>query len=480
MTAAVTLPPSKSSSKSRTVRRSAHEFAFLPAALEVVETPPSPIGRAISGLIVLVFLVAILWASLSRIDIITVAQGKIIPTGSTKTLQPLESGIVRAIHVKDGQTVKAGDVLIELDSTVSIAERTRTEADLVAAQLDVSRLRALLSDAPDPVAQFAPPREADAALVAAQRHLLASEIAERRAKIAAVDNQKVQKEKEVATLAASIAKIEAMLPILRQRFDIRRALMEKDLGSRLLYLQEQGELVGAENELLIQKSRHAEAVAALGAITATRDQVEAESRRKTADELSKAEQRVAALTQDLVKTTQRTRERSLVAPIDGVVQQLAVHTIGGIVTPAQPLLVLVPTASRLEIMAMIPNQDIGFVEVGQRAAIKVRTFDFTKYGLLEGIVESVSMDAIKPDPTRDLPDGRSPDSMMPGPSGATQDPVYAARISLDRRQIKVGDKVVNLAPGMAVTVEIMTGERTIISYLLSPLSRHGHESMRER
>lgn len=480
MTAAVTLPPPKSSSKPRPVRRQAHEFAFLPAALEVVETPPSPIGRAISGLIVLVFLVAILWASVGRIDIITVAQGKIIPSGSTKTLQPLESGIVRAIHVKDGQAVKAGDVLIELDSTVSVAERTRTEADLVAARLDVSRLRALLSDGPDPVAQFEPPREADPALVAAQRHLLASEIAERRAKTAAVDNQKLQKEKEVATLAASIAKIEAMLPILRQRFEIRRALMEKDLGSRLLFLQEQGELVGAENELLIQKSRHAEAVAALGAITATRDQVEAEFRRKTADELSKAEQRVAALSQDLVKTTQRTRERSLVAPIDGVVQQLAVHTIGGIVTPAQPLLVLVPTASRLEIMAMIPNQDIGFVEVGQRVAIKVRTFDFTKYGLLEGVVESVSTDAIKPDPTRDLPDGRSPDAMMSGTAGAMQDPVYAARISLDRSQIRVGDKVVNLAPGMAVTVEIMTGERTIISYLLSPLSRHGHESMRER
>ena len=476
MTGAVTLPPAKS----RPARRRAHEFAFLPAALEVVETPPSPIGRAISGLIIAVFLVAILWASLGRIDIIAVAQGKIIPSGSTKTLQPLESGIVRAIHVKDGQAVKAGDVLVELDSTVSVAERTRTEADLVAARLDAARLRALLSDVPDPVAQFEPPQEADRALVAAQRHLLVSEVAERRAKAAAMDNQKIQKEKEVATLAASIAKIEAILPILRQRFEIRRALMEKDLGSRLLYLQEQGELVGTENELLIQKSRHAEAVAALGAITATRDQVEAEFLRKTAEELSKAEQRVAALTQDLVKTTQRTRERSLVAPIDGVVQQLAVHTIGGIVTPAQPLLVLVPTASRLEIMAMVPNQDIGFVEVGQRAAIKVRTFDFTKYGLLEGVVESVSMDAIKPDPTRDLPDGRSPDAIMPGASGATQDPVYAARISLDRSQIKVGDKVVNLAPGMAVTVEIMTGERTIISYLLSPLSRHGHESMRER
>ncbi|OYX79765.1 MAG: hypothetical protein B7Y77_01450, partial [Bradyrhizobium sp. 35-63-5] len=215
MTGAVTLPPAKS----RPARRRGHEFAFLPAALEVVETPPSPIGRAISGLIIVVFLVAILWASLGRIDIIAVAQGKIIPSGSTKTLQPLESGIVRAIHVKDGQAVKAGDVLVELDSTVSVAERTRTEADLVAARLDAARLRALLSDVPDPVAQFEPPQEADRALVAAQRHLLASEVAERRAKAAAMDNQKIQKEKEVATLAASIAKIEAILPILRQRFE---------------------------------------------------------------------------------------------------------------------------------------------------------------------------------------------------------------------------------------------------------------------
>lgn len=476
MTGAVAATPSKPPP----ARRRAHEVAFLPAALEVVETPPSPIGRAISGLLVLVFVVAIVWASLSKIDIIAVAQGKIIPSGSSKTIQPLESGIVRAIHVKDGQVVKAGEMLIELDSTVSVAERTRTEADLLAARLDVARLHALLSDAPDPLALFNPPDSAAPALVAAQRHLLAGEVAERRAKAAAIDNQRMQKEKEVATIAANIAKIEATLPILRQRFDIRRALMEKDLGSKLLYLQEQGELVAGENELLIQKSRHEEAVAALGAITATRDQVEAEFRRKTADELSKAEQRVAALTQDLVKSTQRTRERSLIAPIDGVVQQLAVHTIGGIVTPAQPLLVLVPTDSRLEILAMVPNQDIGFVEVGQRAAIKVRTFDFTKYGLLEGVVESVSMDAIKPDPTRDIPDGRTPDSMMPGPQAAAQDPVYAARLSLDRSQIKVGDKVMNLTPGMAVTVEIMTGERTIISYLLSPLSRHGQESMRER
>jgi hemolysin D len=461
-------------------RRPNHEIAFLPAALEIVETPPSPLGRAIGGVIMFFFCAAIVWASLSTIDIISTAPGKIIPSGNTKTIQPLEIGIVRAILVKDGQTVKAGDVLIELDSTMSDADRTRGRGDLAAAQTDVARLRALLSDAADPLVAFNPPADADPALVATQRQLLTSEIAEIRAKRAAIDNQKLQKEKEAATIAASIARIEATLPILQQRFDIRRTLMERDLGSKLLYLQEQQELVNGEKELLVQKSRYAESEAALAAITATRDQILAEFRRKASDDLSKAEQKAASLAQDLVKSVQRTKERSLVAPIDGVVQQLAVHTVGGIVTPAQTLLVLVPTNSRLEIEAMISNQDIGFVEVGQPASIKVRTFDFTKYGLINGTVESVSLDAVKPDPARDIPGGKSSDSSTIGGDSAAKEPAYIARISLDRRQMKVGEKTVNLAPGMVVTVEIMTGTRSIISYLLSPLVRYGHDNMRER
>ncbi|SKA25806.1 hemolysin D [Enhydrobacter aerosaccus] len=462
-------------------RRRNHEVAFLPAALEIVETPPSPIGRAIGGVIIAFFAAAILWASVSTIDIIAVAPGKIMPSGSTKTIQPLESGIVRAIHVEDGRTVKAGDILIELDSTVSDADRSRNKADLEAAQVDAARLRAELSDTPDPLAAFNPPTDADPTLVATQRQLLASEIAERRAKSTAVDNQKLQKEKEVSTIAATIAKIEATLPILRQRYDIRRTLMEKDLGSKLLYLQEQQDLVNGEHDLQVQKSRYAEAVAALAAITATRDQVDAEFRHKISDELSKAEQKVAALTQDLVKSVQRTKERSLIAPIDGVVQELAVHTVGGIVTPAQTLLVLVPIDRKLEVVATIANQDIGFVEVGQPAEIKVRTFDFTKYGLIHGVVQSVSLDAVRPDAVRDMPGGKSPDSVTTGGSDpSTKELAYIGRISLDRTQMKIEDKIVNLAPGMAVTVEIVTGKRSIISYLLSPLVRYEHDNMRER
>jgi hemolysin D len=206
----------------------------------------------------------------------------------------------------------------------------------------------------------------------------------------------------------------------------------------------------------------------------------AEYKRGLFDDLAKADQKAAGLAQDVIKAEQRTSLQTLTAPVDGVVQQLAIYTIGGVVTPAQALMVIVPAETHLEIEAMILNRDVGFVEVGQNAAIKVDTFSFTRYGLLHGKVLTVSHDAI----TRDKPQERLVDK----PQGAEmsssepkgQELNYAARISLDRTQMQVEDKTINLSPGMAVTVEIKTGSRRIISYLLSPLSRYKHDSLRER
>jgi hemolysin D len=206
----------------------------------------------------------------------------------------------------------------------------------------------------------------------------------------------------------------------------------------------------------------------------------AEYERGLFEELAKAEQKAAGLAQDVIKAEQRTSLQKLTAPVAGVVQQLAIHTIGGVVTPAQPLMVVVPAEAGLEIEAMISNRDIGFVEVGQDAAIKIDTFNFTRYGLLDGKVRSVSHDAI----ARDKPQGKANEKSQSAATDSSepknQELVYAARVSLDRTQMRVEDKTVNLSPGMAVTVEIRTGTRRIISYLLSPLVRYAHESLRER
>ena len=466
--------------KKEVIRRSESELAFLPAALEIVETPPSPIGRAIGVTVICLFCLALAWASFGTVDIVATAPGKIIPTGRTKVIQPFETGVVRAIHVRDGQSVKAGDLLIELDPTISGAELGHLKSDLASADLEVARLRAGLSGNANPLDSFNPPDGAPPALVEMNRQFLISQTAEQRAKIAAIDGQLSQKEAERATTAATIAKIEATMPLLQQRVDVRKYLADKEYGSKLQYLTEMQDLVGLQQELLVQKSHIHESESAVTALSETRLQTIAEYRRARFDELAKAEQKAGGFAQDVIKAEQRTKLLALTAPVDGVVQQLAVHTVGGVVTPAQALLAVVPLDSRLEIEAMVSNRDIGFVHPGQQAEVKVDTFSFTRYGLLHGEVINVSQDAI----TRDKPQDKSNDK-TPGTETTSSEPKgqemnYAARVSLDRTQMQVDDRLVNLSPGMAVTVEVKTGTRRIISYLMSPLVRYKQEMLRER
>jgi membrane fusion protein, hemolysin D len=458
-------------------KRREQELAFLPAALEIVETPPSPIGRAIGATIIAFFVLAVAWACLGTVDIVATAPGKIVPSGRTKLVQPVAIGVVRAIHVHDGQTVRKGDPLIELDPTADQAEEAHSRSDLLAARLDIERLKAALANEADPLAAFAAPPDASPTLVASQRQLLLTQISEQRAKLAALERETVQKDAERATAAAEIGKIEALIPLLRQQVDMRKTLFQHETGSKLAYLQTMQQLVEAQQGLIVQKSRYHEADAALSVIAETRAQTAAEYRRKLLDDLTKAEAKAAGLAQDLIKAEQRTRLQRLTAPVDGVVQQLAVHTIGGVVTPAEPLLVVVPLDNHLEIEALVSNRDIGFIKPGQEAEIKVATFNFTRYGLLHGQVESVSHDAVEPDrgsPGKDQGGGEANN-----PERA-KEPAYAARISLPRSRMKVDGNLVNLTPGMAVTVEIKTGERRIISYLLSPLRRYEQDSLRER
>jgi hemolysin D len=455
-------------------------MAFLPAALEIVETPPSPIGRAISLTLIAAFCIALAWASFGKVDMIASAQGKIVPSGRTKIVQPLEIGVVRAIHVTDGQMVKAGDVLIELDPTISDAELHHLQSDLIAVQLDVARLHAALADA-DPLVAFHPPKEASKSLLATERQLLLDQVSEQRAKLAALDRQRAEREAERATHAATIAKIEAMISILQQRADIRKYLMEKEVGSKVIYLENLTQLVEQQKELGVQQSHLEEAEAALAAIIETRKEAVEEYRRSRLGELATAEAKAAGLTQDVVKALERSRLQILHAPIDGTVQQLAVHTVGGVVTPAQALLEVVPLDSHLEIEAMVENRDVGFVRAGQSAEIKVDTFNFTKYGLRHGTVLNVSADAID----RSKPPSDTATKPSPSNPGGASEPqghelVYAAQVSLDRMSMNVDGKNVALSPGMAVTVEIKTGAQRVITYLLSPLLRVKQESLHER
>ena len=332
----------------------------------------------------------------------------------------------------------------------------------------------------DPAAGFTPPADADPALINAQRQLLLNQVTEHHAKIAALARQQAQKEAEQRTIAATIHKLETTISVIQQRVDIRKTLVDKELGSKLTYFEILQALVEQQEDLGIQKSHLQEAEAAAAAIHETRGQAEAEYRHTLSDELAKAEQKANGLAQDLIKAEQKTRLQLLTAPVEGVVQQLAIHTVGGVVTPAQSLLVLVPSDSRMEIEAMVSNRDIGFVHAGQEAEIKIDTFNFTRYGLLHGQVLSVSQDAVIRDRKEDRSNERGLGTQNNSSEPQGQELNYTARISLDRTRMQIDDRVVNLSPGMAATVEIKTGSRTMLSYLLSPLLRYRQETLRER
>ena len=251
--------------RDRDATRDKDELAFLPAALEIVETPPSPVGRTIAFSIMALFCIALTWAFFGRIDIVASARGKIIPTGHTKVIQPFETGVVRAIHVRDGQFVKAGEVLIELDPTMNSAETSHLQSDLIAAQLDVARLRAEVSNG-DVLANFDPPEGAPASLVETARKFLLNQTREEEAKLGVLDHQKVEKEAQRATIVATVDRLEASLPVMKERLDIVETLYQHSTGSKANYLQMLQDYVEKQHELYVEKSKINEAGAALSAI----------------------------------------------------------------------------------------------------------------------------------------------------------------------------------------------------------------------
>jgi hemolysin D len=456
------------------------ERAFLPAALEIVETPPSPVGRAVAAVIALALCFAVAWSWFGRVDIIATAQGKIIPTGRTKVVQPADAGIISAIRVRDGDRVAAGQVLVEFDRTVTTAERNRIAGDLLHARLEVARLQALRAGLEGEIMPvgFSPPDGAPDYLVTRTRAVMTSQAIQQRARVAALDQQIAQKQAEADSLAATIEKLATSLPLIEETAEVRSKALRMEYGNRIAHLEAQLRLNEQRHELTVQRRRAVELVAARQALERQREQVQAEYAQGIVGDLAEAEQKAASLAEELVKAEKKMADQVLRAPVDGTVQQLAVHTVGGVVTPAQQLMVIVPADSKVEAEAMIPNRDIGFVQVGQKAEIKVDTFNFTRYGLLHGEVVTVSQDAIVREKAGANP--ARPSALVDTSEPQGQEYVYAARLSLDRTRMEVDGKMVDLAPGMAVTVEITTGRRRIIEYLLSPIMRYQHDSLRER
>lgn len=428
----------------------AHEAEFLPAALALQANPVSPAGRWVARILMALILVAFLWSVFGKMDIIVNGQGKIIASGHTKTIASLETARVISLPVEEGQHVKAGDLLIELDARGVDSEYNKAEGDRQLALLQMERSKALLLGIEINKAPVLDSIEgvSDAHYQNEVKHL--------------ADQWRAYLTKR-AHLASQVKRYGDALPLAARRAKDYAELAKDHDVSEHAYLEKeqaridlQGQLDDAKTQLLAYS---------------------AETRKTVQEELYQATRTWSGATQDAKKALAHSEQLRIVAPVDGTIQQLAVHTIGGIVPAAQPIMLLVPDQNTVELEAYIENKDIGFLKEGDVAQVKIDAYEYSKYGTIPARVSHVSRDAIDFSGNGTGPlAGKDPQSNQGGSKGL----LYAVKVSLKNSVIVVDGKEMPLSPGMSGNVEIKTGERRIIEYILSPLITHSRESLHER
>ena len=437
------------------------ELAFLPAALSLQDTPVHPAPRRLAWGLMSLFVLALLWAYFGQVDIVAVAPGRIMVSERTKVIQPLEASVVRKVLVRDGERVSAGQVLVELDPTMANADMASVQEQLKAQASEVMRTTALLqslssSSLPEPVLRGA---QTDLVEDPPTRAQLRSEWQDIRARLNKLDADAHRRQMELATVRETIAKLEATVPMAQTReADFKRLVGEGFISSHATQ-DKTRERVELERDLTVQRARLAEAQSALNETQQTKAAYRSETLRTLSDRHAQASTKYSQLQADATKATQRERQTQLTAPVAGIIQQLAIHSVGGVVTSAQPLMIVVPDSATITAEITIANQDIGFVNAGQMATVKLETFPYTKYGTVQARVEVVTADAV---------------------TDEKRGSYYPATLTLAVKDMLVDGKRIPLSPGMNITAEIKTGQRRIIEYLLSPVQRAGSESLRER
>jgi hemolysin D len=469
-------------------RGSAHgDREFLPAALELLVTPPSPISTALLWLICLGFTATIAWGYFGKLDIHAVAQGRIQPSGRSKVVQPLEPGRVVVLNVENGTHVDAGAVLLELDHTETAADRDALRVDLEAAMAEAARRQAAVAAAglePPKAPPIAFPDTTPDGVGNREKAVLATDVGQLAASRASLRAQLGEHEAMRRRLQVSIGAREKLLALAKERADMREQLNSQGSLSRALIIDSLQQQEQMQAQLIAEQGQLAETEAQMVTLQRKMEETTAQFVAEQNQKLAEAGKKRDRLEQELVKAVSKNDHTRLASPIAGTVQQLAVTTIGQVVAPGQPLMTIVPDDGPIEVEAYIQNGDIGFVRVGQPVAVKIDAFPFTRFGTISGMVVKVSREAVEEREANSLSDSASAARTNSGGVGAAQVPrmptlVFPAIVSLSRTAMLVDDSEVPLSPGMTVTVEIRTGDRRAIDYVLSPLremqSRAAHE-----
>lgn len=454
-----------------------NEREFQAAAIEIMETPPSPVGRLIGMMIILLITVSLIWSVIGRLDIYATLQGKIIPVGNVKVIEPLMTSKVKAIHVKEGQLVAAGDLLLELDPTEQEADRTRLEEDLIiskaiSARLDMA-IKAIQNNQKANNAKLPKLKKTPEHIRKLQQNVLTRTLRSHEAEQASIVGEIRQKTMELRRTQNTVKERNKLVEVMTERVNMLDSLAKSGSGSRASYLERAQLLYEQRADLATEKGRLSELSSAIETLKLKGKQRREEQLEKLTTALADNEKRIASLRKEVFKAQNRELQGKLFAPVSGSVQQLSVHTVGDVLTTGQQAMVIVPKGTKLEVEANLMNKDKGFVKEGQVARIKVDTFNFTQYGIIPGKVLAVSGDAVR---QRDalITSSTSDATSNTGPL------VFPVRITLGKETIFVNGEDVKLTPGMTVMAEIKTGERRVIEFLLSPLLRIQDESLKER
>jgi hemolysin D len=459
---------------------------FLAPALEILETPPSPIHVAFLWIICALVVTALGWAYLGRVDIVAAAQGKFQPTGRVKVVEPLETGRVEAIRVVNGAMVKAGEALVELDRSAAEADAQGARAELSSARSEILRrktgLAAARSHEFDPPPRIDWPDDVAQPLREREDQVLAADLGQLAATLASFAAERAQKTAERDKLKETIATQKNLVATLQERVDMRTRLVEEKAGAKAA-------VIDATETLQYQITQEAKQEEDLASLSAGLEVVSRDAEKAVqafvsddAEKLDDAERRVEDIEQRFAKAQAELDRLTLRAPIAGRVQSLIITNVGQVVASGQEIMRIVPEDSGLEIEAYVRNRDIGFVSVGQEAVVKVESFPYTRYGAIRAHVVRIARDAI-PEPDAEAIEGDPARvSSAAGFAGAerTQNLVFPVVLTPDSASIAIDGVDQPLTSGMAVTVELKTGARRMLEYLFSPLVEVASKAMRER
>jgi HlyD family secretion protein len=438
------------------VRRS----EFLPALLQLQEEAPSPLPRLVLWLVLGLVSALVAWACVGKLDVVAVAEGRLVPRSQLRIVQPAEGGVMRELLVKEGERVRAGQVLARMDMRSTEADAATTANEIALRRLQLRRIDAELGSA-----RLAPQPDEAARLYAqvdAQREarMQAHEaaLAEQRTVIA-------RARREMQAAMETQAKLAGALPVLVEQERAFEKLAREGYAGKLMLAQRSRERLEAEQDLRAQEHRVEGARATIEQGERRIAQIAAAYRAQLQGERVEAEAQLARLQQEQEKLSHRQRLAELRAPADGVVKDLATQTSGAVLAPGTVLMTLVPDGEALVAEVWLANQDAGFVAGGQSAKLKLASFPFQRYGMLDARVARVSADSTE----------RTGEAAKSGGVYA-----YRAQLEPSTQELRLGEARHALLPGMQVTAEIKLAERTVLEYVLSPIQKVAAEAGRER